>query len=140
MGRLAPAPAGDTVSLAGGPGCGAGGGLARSGCAVRAPAVSVYLAIGCRHFVRRQPDTALSRNTRPGAGGAAPGHHRHSDYLGHYHHGRALDSRAALGTGVAVWLHYGGYGRSEEHTSELQSLMRISYAFFCLKKKKHNKR
>src|SRR3546814_1100853 len=35
--------------------------------------------------------------------------------------------------------HLGGAGpilRSEEHTSELQSLMRISYAVFCLKKKK----
>src|SRR3546814_7096404 len=30
--------------------------------------------------------------------------------------------------------------RSEEHTSELQSLMRISYAVFCLKKKQKNKR
>src|SRR3546814_5660782 len=30
----------------------------------------------------------------------------------------------------------GGSLRSEEHTSELQSLMRISYAVFCLKKKK----
>src|SRR3546814_2184295 len=30
----------------------------------------------------------------------------------------------------------GVIGRSEEHTSELQSLMRISYAVFCLKKKK----
>src|SRR3546814_9176997 len=30
-------------------------------------------------------------------------------------------------------------GRSEEHTSELQSLMRISYAVFCLKKKNINK-
>src|SRR3546814_8403689 len=30
-------------------------------------------------------------------------------------------------------------GRSEEHTSELQSLMRISYAVFCLKKKKKKK-
>src|SRR3546814_5166397 len=30
-------------------------------------------------------------------------------------------------------------GRSEEHTSELQSLMRISYAVFCLKKKKQEK-
>src|SRR3546814_1784764 len=29
-----------------------------------------------------------------------------------------------------------GWSRSEEHTSELQSLMRISYAVFCLKKKK----
>src|SRR3546814_4809702 len=31
----------------------------------------------------------------------------------------------------------GGLNRSEEHTSELQSLMRISYAVFCLKKKKN---
>src|SRR3546814_3485163 len=30
------------------------------------------------------------------------------------------------------------FRRSEEHTSELQSLMRISYAVFCLKKKTHN--
>src|SRR3546814_5175987 len=30
-------------------------------------------------------------------------------------------------------------GRSEEHTSELQSLMRISYAVFCLKKKKQQR-
>src|SRR3546814_3441725 len=34
-----------------------------------------------------------------------------------------------------VLLH-GGIGRSEEHTSELQSIMRISYAVFCLKNKK----
>src|SRR3546814_16222703 len=32
-----------------------------------------------------------------------------------------------------------GSDRSEEHTSELQSLMRISYAVFCLTKKKKNK-
>src|SRR3546814_9010989 len=32
-----------------------------------------------------------------------------------------------------------GYARSEEHTSELQSLMRISYAVFCLKNKKQPK-
>src|SRR3546814_7209760 len=31
-----------------------------------------------------------------------------------------------------------GAPRSEEHTSELQSLMRTSYAVFCLKKTKHN--
>src|SRR3546814_5539729 len=35
-------------------------------------------------------------------------------------------------------LEWTGTGRSEEHTSELQSLMRISYAVFCLKKKKTN--
>src|SRR3546814_9365117 len=36
-----------------------------------------------------------------------------------------------------VWI--GSHERSEEHTSELQSLMRISYAVFCLKKKKKYK-
>src|SRR3546814_5797534 len=41
------------------------------------------------------------------------------------------------GTGL---VEAGTYGRSEEHTSELQSLMRISYAVFCLKKKKNKKR
>src|SRR3546814_9737619 len=35
------------------------------------------------------------------------------------------------------WAFPRGCGRSEEHTSELQSLMRISYAVFCLKKKKN---
>src|SRR3546814_1941741 len=38
--------------------------------------------------------------------------------------------------GFADRLHGGPLARSEEHTSELQSLMRISYAVFCLKKKK----
>src|SRR3546814_8597384 len=37
----------------------------------------------------------------------------------------------AIGMSIAV----GDLARSEEHTSELQSLMRISYAVFCLKKK-----
>src|SRR3546814_4139353 len=37
---------------------------------------------------------------------------------------------------VPLWSHPGKTPRSEEHTSELQSLMRISYAVFCLKKKK----
>src|SRR3546814_4154189 len=36
---------------------------------------------------------------------------------------------------TAAWMNI-DYYRSEEHTSELQSLMRISYAVFCLKKKK----
>src|SRR3546814_4235002 len=51
---------------------------------------------------------------------------------------------AVIGTGIFVLTsaaaQYAGPGmmisRSEEHTSELQSLMRISYAVFCLKKKK----
>src|SRR3546814_4347552 len=40
--------------------------------------------------------------------------------------------------GRAVHHHMGVSARSEEHTSELQSLMRISYAVFCLKKKHEN--
>src|SRR3546814_9728745 len=38
---------------------------------------------------------------------------------------------------AAIVDQYVGLGRSDEHTSELQSLMRISYDVFCLKKKKH---
>src|SRR3546814_4175987 len=45
-------------------------------------------------------------------------------------------SSAASAAGPVSCL--GGSSRSEEHTSELQSLMRISYAVFCLKKKKSN--
>src|SRR3546814_7136202 len=51
-------------------------------------------------------------------------------------------SLAAMAFGLfwLIWILYttvtlGINGRSEEHTSELQSLMRISYAVFCLKKK-----
>src|SRR3546814_1571627 len=48
-----------------------------------------------------------------------------------------------LGSGIAPGAtgldHAVAWLRSEEHTSELQSLMRISYAVFCLKKQKHKK-
>src|SRR3546814_3417483 len=58
-------------------------------------------------------------------------------YVGYYLSG------AALLTFAALWLTHetkdaDSAGRSEEHTSELQSLMRISYAVFCLKKKTTN--
>src|SRR3546814_5226126 len=43
--------------------------------------------------------------------------------------------RSALSTGAGQVVDCAG--RSEEHTSELQSLMRISYAVFCLKKKQN---
>src|SRR3546814_8199911 len=57
----------------------------------------------------------------------------------------AARARAAPGrAGHAVLRRRQRRRRSEEHTSELQSLMRISYAVFCLKKKKnktlHNKK
>src|SRR3546814_10825765 len=47
--------------------------------------------------------------------------------------GGAGDDTLSGGTGIDVM--DGGEGRSEEHTSEIQSLMRISYAVFCLNKK-----
>src|SRR3546814_3879291 len=46
------------------------------------------------------------------------------------------DARTCMTRREAICL--GISGRSEEHTSELQSLMRISYAVFCLKKKNIN--
>src|SRR3546814_9739196 len=45
--------------------------------------------------------------------------------------GEALAASVFSSRRISVTVH----GRSEEHTSELQSLMRISYAVFCLKKK-----
>src|SRR3546814_2799688 len=53
--------------------------------------------------------------------------------------GRVGELAGALSHGQKQWLEIGMLlvqDRSEEHTSELQSLMRISYAVFCLKKKK----
>src|SRR3546814_4900440 len=80
------------------------------------------------------PYTTLFRSTGGGrqyAGGGGNGVQWRRAYGSREHHGdgrpktaRALLEAAAQG------------GRSEEHTSELQSLMRISYAVFCLKKKK----
>src|SRR3546814_7588130 len=59
------------------------------------------------------------------------------------HQGKALDEEADFADedeDARVWIQ--DHSRSEEHTSELQSLMRISYAVFCLKKKKkkHNQK
>src|SRR3546814_4830561 len=50
-------------------------------------------------------------------------------YAGHY----GYDVYRAIGDGHLLVTNF---RRSEEHTSELQSLMRISYAVFCLKQKK----
>src|SRR3546814_8029960 len=59
--------------------------------------------------------------------------------------GRIPSSELVGDNGVAIWFSDVTHWqierdslRSEEHTSELQSLMRISYAVFCLKKKKKN--
>src|SRR3546814_7643590 len=51
-------------------------------------------------------------------------------------HPLTIPLAVALGCDTFDSASYMLYARSEEHTSELQSLMRISYAVFCLKKKK----
>src|SRR3546814_1749729 len=72
--------------------------------------------------------------------------------LAHHRHGDLWANAAALVLLAAQWFNPFAWrairafrfdqeaacDRSEEHTSELQSLMRISYAVFCLKKKKKN--
>src|SRR3546814_6505655 len=58
--------------------------------------------------------------------------HREMRALGSLIMRQADATKLPAGSALAV-------DRSEEHTSELQSLMRISYAVFCLKKKKNNK-
>src|SRR3546814_6305470 len=62
------------------------------------------------------------------AAGQAQAVHDHQRRVGRGSR-KAVDLRRIIGIGVLA--------RSEEHTSELQSLMRISYAVFCLKKKKN---
>src|SRR3546814_3202661 len=91
------------------------------------------------------PYTTLFRSLgadrpRPGRAGAADGGRkglarrlpragaRDVGPAGRYGDDRLVEKRDAADFGVT---------RSEEHTSELQSLMRISYAVFCLQKKKH---
>src|SRR3546814_3332008 len=69
--------------------------------------------------------------------GARP---RHDPRAGPAPRGAGTEVARRQGLGVAEGARHGpargAAERSEEHTSELQSLMRISYAVFCLKKKK----
>src|SRR3546814_2066710 len=89
------------------------------------------------------PYTTLFRSPAEVRRGGVP--HRARRPLGHPHR-RGAAHLAAPGRDrhrsrapVAVRGLHVVLPRSEEHTSELQSLMRISYAVFCLKKKKKNK-
>src|SRR3546814_8085558 len=76
------------------------------------------------HRLRRPAAVPDPRPARQRAGGAQPAASADAKASTDRH-----DPRTAHRAGRAA-------GRSEEHTSELQSLMRISYAVFCLKKKK----
>src|SRR3546814_10106073 len=90
-------------------------------------------------LVGRHDGQHAGRDERQQAGqeGAPVGDIEHSVGLAAgRHHGTHLSSFPGLNTGFAIHALIHIYYRSEEHTSELQSLMRISYAVFCLKKKK----
>src|SRR3546814_8577366 len=104
-------------------------------------------------MIRRPPrstrtDTLFPYTTlfRSESDGAAAGAHLCSEVLGHAqphpfgfqrtHEDLLRQRRPVVGWPVR-FLGHDGQRRSEEHTSELQSLMRISYAVFCLKKKKN---
>src|SRR3546814_8086426 len=79
-----------------------------------------------------QPLVPLARRGRLRRGVAVP---RHRPAGGTAH---PASSTACRNWRVRSLLGLLNSSRSEEHTSELQSLMRISYAVFCLKKKKNN--
>src|SRR3546814_17940954 len=88
------------------------------------------------------PYTTLFRSSRPEAGGRThPGRQIRGIAGEKGRCGMAgAPARQRLYPGGALTapdarIHAGQRSRSEEHTSELQSLMRISYAVFCLKKK-----
>src|SRR3546814_3864163 len=99
-------------------------------------------------MIRRPPrstrtDTLFPYTTLFRSGLEAPQSARHDR---HGFHGAVLPGHRALGypgqgrgSAHRVTARQRAPERSEEHTSELQSLMRISYAVFCLKKKKKHK-
>src|SRR3546814_6453454 len=81
---------------------------------------ALYGGIGCGHFLECRRPSARYQNVGAFA----------SEHLG----GGAADPVTAAGDEDDLIFHV----RSEEHTSELQSLMRISYAVFCLTQKNTN--
>src|SRR3546814_1229652 len=96
--------------------------------AILLSALAMSLIVGARYLLASGAFALATRHRRPGL------------YTGLDRQIRreiawSLASALIYGApaGIVAW----GWQRSEEHTSELQSLMRISYAVFCLKKQKN---
>src|SRR3546814_1535745 len=114
--------------------------LAWSKCSMpgRAEQLRASIAKHCSAPTQKQPVKLGHRDLHPGwttvvalAGEIGAFHvAQQAVHLGKRQAAMRLDRRLAGDVGEHAML-----GRSEEHTSELQSLMRISYAVFCLKKK-----
>src|SRR3546814_4654419 len=107
-------------------------GRCRGGKSTVAPSDALSCILGgVKSFVCPKPQfhgiCGVFGQTREADTGAYPGWHALAGFVCVARNG----SNQSVGKwGDLVWHH-----RSEEHTSELQSLMRISYAVFCLKKK-----
>src|SRR3546814_9058521 len=101
------------------------------------PSTTLFRSDDARALQRRQPDRG-ARIIRKHHEGAAERNHpavqRHAVHR--RRHAEFADAVIEVAARIIVRRQRRGRGRSEEHTSELQSLMRISYAVFCLKKKK----
>src|SRR3546814_3103099 len=104
------------------------------------------LLAGAAALAGRRRQLPAGRARAAGLPRAAPAGPAHRRRPGDGHRGAAVDSRieplrrrarrrARTALRLRLALRAGPAPRSEEHTSELQSLMRISYAVFCLKKK-----
>src|SRR3546814_7114967 len=85
---------------------------------------------------RSRTATVRTASVRTHPAGLRPAVRRHARPAVRPPSARPVELDALRGAGLLRSLHRDGARRSEEHTSELQSLMRISYAVFCLKKKK----
>src|SRR3546814_5195685 len=84
-----------------------------------------------RHRFAERRDIAAGEDIFAGEGVGRPRFAEAADRVEQHHPVGGHQVRAGAEEGVVI--------RSEEHTSELPSLMRISYAVFCLKKKKKTK-
>src|SRR3546814_2085807 len=83
------------------------------------------------------PYTTLFRSVDPAGVPAALAKGARANGAEIYRHTTVLELQPQADGSWLVVTAQGTIKRSEEHTSELQSLMRISYAVFCLKKKNH---
>src|SRR3546814_4616755 len=110
------------------------------------PYTTLFRSVGAkdRRRVRNRPAPDRSRHRqaggrivqRQGLRRVHPWHDRIAPQPANVETGAGLDLRRSS-RGRLDGRESGPADRSEEHTSELQSLMRISYAVFCLKKKTH---
>src|SRR3546814_4107229 len=108
------------------------------------PAEKSWLWHGVTNRLARMGAAGGAHRADCGAGGAIAGAAGDDDHRGHTRGARpdadlSRPDRGRMAVAAikcCVPITKNARRRSEEHTSELQSLMRISYAVFCLKKKK----